>query len=375
MIGTTAAGLPALMDCMESAVRSGWCCALWREPHAADFWLAAAPDAPRRPVSLCSEEPGFGISSWNGGERWIAGRLLLRVRPDAPIQVEAGDPAVLSPACMELDWTTGLTSPCTETGYVGAVEAALRPISEGVLQKVVLSRIIEAPAAGSPWSAFQRLADLYPEAFCTAAWLPDEGLWMGASPELLASREPDGAFRTMALAGTRPLPESGRAEDASWSQKEIEEQALVSRGIIDEFKRIRLREFHEDGPRSVAAGRMAHLRTDFFADSEALGRPELPDTMKSLLHPTSATCGMPRAEARRFIDRHEGYDRRLYCGWWGPVAIAGASRAYVNLRTMRWMGDRAWIYAGAGIIRGSRPSQELAETELKAQTLLRVLRG
>ena len=70
---------------------------------------------------------------------------------------------------------------------------------------------------------------------CVLYYHPDYGLWMGASPELLVS-EHNGIFKTVALAGTKPDTGESTSQIA-WSQKEIEEQAMVSRYIIDQFKK------------------------------------------------------------------------------------------------------------------------------------------
>ncbi|MFY7808431.1 MAG: chorismate-binding protein, partial [Fimbriimonadaceae bacterium] len=138
-------------------------------------------------------------------------------------------------------------------------------------------------------------------------------------------------------------------------------------------KRIRLREYLEDGPRAVAAGPVVHLRTDFVVDAMATDRPDLMETMVDLLHPTSAVCGAPLLTARDFIRQYEAHDRALYAGYWGPVGIEGVSDLYVNLRCMRWGPKTLDLFVGAGVTSSSQADQEWQETETKAQTLLRVL--
>jgi len=177
----------------------------------------------------------------------------------------------------------------------------------------------------------------------------------------------------MALAGTRPLPDSGDPNESSWSFKEIEEQAMVGRYIVDQFKKIRLREYHEEGPRAYAAGPVVHLRTDYEVDMAAVERPDLPDTMRDLLHPTSAVCGAPFDEALGFITDHEPHERHLYAGYWGPVLVESESHLFVNLRCLRWDADAVRLFVGAGITAASNPAAELAETEIKTRTLRRVL--
>ena len=76
-------------------------------------------------------------------------------------------------------------------------------------------------------------------------------------------------------------------------QKDIEEQALVERYVISCFKKIRLREYDEHGPKTMIAGNVLHLKTEFEVDMVATNFPQLGSVMLNLLHPTSAVCGMP----------------------------------------------------------------------------------
>jgi len=229
-----------------------------------------------------------------------------------------------------------------EADFKTAVHQAVEAIQAGQFQKVVLSRTktVALPAGFNVIAAFNRLCDAYPNAFVSAVSLPDEGaVWLGASPETLVSVDAKGMFRTVSLAGTQPAYDAEgnliAPVEARWSHKEIEEQALVSRYIIECFKKIRLREYVENGPKTVQAGNLHHLRTDFLVDTEAVAFPQLGTVMLDLLHPTSAVCGTPKAPALKFIQRHEGYDRAWYSGFLGPVNVGGESHLFVNLRTMK----------------------------------------
>ncbi|RED93893.1 chorismate-binding protein [Marinoscillum furvescens] len=253
------------------------------------------------------------------------------------------------------------------------VADAVQSIRQGKLEKVVLSRYEDFDHQGEdPLSLFERIAEMYPRAFCHLT-STTHGIWLGASPEKLLSIEGQRYFSTDALAGTQPLAESISLSEVAWMQKEIEEQAMVSRYIIACFKKIRLREFDEIGPKTVRAGNLAHLKTEFKVDMEATNSPLLGSTMLDLLHPTSAVCGFPRETADDFIKAHEGYDRSLYAGFMGPVGFNGNTHLFVNLRCLQLIGDKARLYAGAGITEDSRPEKELAETAHKMQTLLKAL--
>jgi isochorismate synthase len=177
----------------------------------------------------------------------------------------------------------------------------------------------------------------------------------------------------MSLAGTQSGEGLESLNKATWTQKEIEEQALVSRYIINCFKKIRLREFEEIGPRTVAAGHLIHLRTDFEVNLSEVNFPELGTVMLQLLHPTSAVCGMPKEEAIRFIAAQEGYNRELYSGYLGPVNVEDESHIFVNLRCMQIRNQQALIYAGAGITRDSDPDREWNETEIKGNIIQKAL--
>lgn len=263
--------------------------------------------------------------------------------------------------------------------FLDLISKAIQAIEAGSFQKVVPSRkkIIDLPVKFDIVDTFQKLCQAYPAAFVSAFSIPGVGTWIGASPEILVSTLPQNGskiFRTVALAGTQVRKEKSALKDTAWRQKEIEEQAMVSRYIINCFKQIRLREFEEHGPKTVAAGNLIHLRTDFTVDTKATNFPELASVMLRLLHPTSAVCGMPKEPALSFLQRQEGYDREYFSGFQGPVNMTPDElHLFVNLRCMQLLGSRAALYSGAGVTMDSDPIREWKETEAKMNTLLKVV--
>ncbi|MFD2247819.1 chorismate-binding protein [Pontibacter ruber] len=263
----------------------------------------------------------------------------------------------------------------TEAGFKTAVEKAVAAITAEEMEKVVLSRNFSevVPASFSPVAAFEQMLQTYPNAFVSLVSVPGVGTWMGASPEILVSIDQNNIFKTVALAGTQPLTEDGCTSSAIWRQKEIEEQAMVERYILSCFKKLRLREYSEIGPRTVVAGNLMHLRTDFKVDTKEVDFPTLGTDMLHLLHPTSAVCGLPKEPALEFILQHEGYDRSYYSGYLGPVNSSAGTHLFVNLRCMQLLATDAILYAGAGITGESSPEKEWQETQHKMQTMQRVL--
>lgn len=267
-----------------------------------------------------------------------------------------------------------------EMVFAEMVSNAINAIDRGEVKKVVLSRTksITLSETFEAVKAFKELCDSYPNAFVSLVYLPDyECFWLGATPETLVSVDYNGIFRTMSLAGTQSaIGEHGEnlsAGEIRWSHKEIEEQAYVSRYIIECFKKIRLREYHESGPKTVQAGNLMHLRTDYMVDTKEVNFPQLGTVMLELLHPTSAVCGMPKAAALKLIAKQELHAREFYSGFLGPVNVQEENHIFVNLRTMKIQGNEATFYAGCGITEDSNPKKEWYETEMKIDTLAKVL--
>ncbi|MBX3095751.1 MAG: chorismate-binding protein [Fimbriimonadaceae bacterium] len=379
MMVNAPAATVSLAEVWQRVERAGWSVAVFRRPGESTVWLVASPRLIPGKTSLVRGQSGFAVAPFERGkEQFIPADLMMRW-PILDVSrngtVVSGSPEEVS-AVQRAEYAVGEPVKESSDSFLGAVQLAQRQMSEGLLQKVVLSRVLSAPSPKEePIEVFNRLRFAYPAAFVCLTSIPGIGLWLGASPEMLVGWEGGRTFRTMALAGTRPLPESGDANDSTWSFKEIEEQAMVTRYIIEQFKSIRLREYTEEGPRAYAAGPVVHLRSDYTVDAIATERPDLADTMRDLLHPTSAVCGQPFSTAYDFIRENESHDRELYSGYWGPVLVEGESHLYVNLRCMRWDEESVRLYVGAGITAASKPEAELAETEIKTRTLRKVLEG
>lgn len=263
----------------------------------------------------------------------------------------------------------GLTS-TPSSSYVDYVAEGIAQIQAETFRKIVPARIKVKPSAVSPLEAFKKACEHYPNAFVSLTSTSAFGTWIGASPELLLQRNQD-RMQTVALAGTQPA-NGKHPSEAVWTQKEIEEQALVSRYIINCFKQIRLREFLEEGPKTIKAGNLLHLKTTYKIDLHEVEYEDLAGMLLQLLHPTSATCGMPKEAAMRFILENEAFDRSLYTGYIGPINIHQHTDIYVNLRCAQIFNKNVVFYIGAGVTEDSSPEKELQETEDKCQVMERL---
>ena len=230
----------------------------------------------------------------------------------------------------------------------------------GEFQKIVLARcaMLGKTADINLRTLFMRACQLYPRVFVALVSTSYSGTWLIASPEILL--EGDGNhWHTMALAGTMTLG------NLQWSDKNICEQAYVTSYITECIERF-TNDFSVEGPYSVRAGQLVHLRTDFhfnIPDSNALGK------IVSALHPTPAVCGMPKDATHRFIISNEHTPRSYYSGFMGPLDIAGSTHLYVSLRCMQITPDAYRLFAGGGILADSQEQQEWEETQEKMKTM------
>lgn len=256
------------------------------------------------------------------------------------------------------------------------VRQGIQQIENGTLEKIVPSRTkqVSLPPGFNISQTYLNLCRRYPHAMVSMLSTPETGTWLGATPEVLVSIENQQIFRTVALAGTQGFHEGVQLKHVAWTQKEIEEQALVERYIISCFKKIRVREYEEHGPKTFVAGNLMHLKSDFTVDMKAINFPQLGSVMLQLLHPTSAVCGMPLEPALHFLKKHETHNRELYAGYLGPVNIDGTTALFVNLRCTQLQSTKATLYAGAGVTADSLPDSEWNETEMKMNTLYDLLR-
>lgn len=252
----------------------------------------------------------------------------------------------------------------------------------GTFQKLVLSRCaVETPAMRHDVTGLFRMAcRAYPRMFVSLVQTEKGGLWLSATPELLLAGDGE-HWRTTALAGTMklegeqlsfdtPTPVGAGCRGIEWSDKNIREQRLVDTYISECLNHFTT-DIHEEGPRTVRAANLAHLRSDFsftLPDCQHVG-----DLLQEL-YPTPAVCGLPKREAFDFILQHEHTPRGYYSGFMGPLALESATHLYVNLRCMQICGNDYHLYAGGGLLTDSTVSQEWLETEAKLETMRRVIR-
>jgi isochorismate synthase len=261
--------------------------------------------------------------------------------------------------------------------YESAVARAVERIRAGALDKIVLAREVQvhAPRPHDVPAVVGVLREAFPSCFTFCAGRGDAA-FVAATPELLVRREGLRAG-TLALAGSTrrsadPAVDDHLGEQLLRSDKDREEQAIVTRRIVRALRPLSVWVTAADEPVLARMANIQHLATPIRAQ---LARPVGAVELAGLLHPTPAVGGEPFAAAEPLIPALEGLDR----GWYaGPVGWTDANEDgefCVALRCALLTGAIARCYAGVGVVRDSDPAAELAETEVKLQALLPVLAG
>lgn len=322
------------------------------------------------PASLCHRAEdlnalkGFVIAPF----RIDRTQPVVLIRPDATGRFILGEepekevtPAGHLPAANEADVAGNAL-------YQRCFRAFTAPLLHGELDKLVLSRREELrrPADFSPGRAFVRACRRYTHSYVYLCHTPRTGTWLGSTPEIILSGK-EGAWQTVALAGTQPFAKGMRLE--AWDAKNRREQQIVAAYIRDQLATLGIGA-EENGPYPAKAGELAHLKSDFRFTLR--GEPRLGDLL-ALLHPTPAVCGLPKEKAYRFILDNEGYERSYYSGFIGWMDPEGQTDLYVNLRCTHIGAASFTLYAGGGLLASSQLEEEWQETEDKLQTMKAIL--
>jgi menaquinone-specific isochorismate synthase len=250
----------------------------------------------------------------------------------------------------------------TANGYKDAVAAAVGRIIRGDLRKVVLARDLHATAE-RPFDAravLARLSARYPECYTFAC-----GGLVGATPELLIRRDGDEA-RSLVLAGTTPrgaTPEEDARLAARLlsSAKEVEEHLYAAASVRDALAP--LCESLDVSPTELLTLPNVHHLATRVVGKLATDRSAL--ALAAALHPTGAVGGDPTDLAVELIRELESMDRGRYAGPVGWLDPSGNGEWGIALRCAELDGNRARLIAGGGIVAGSDPATELAETVAK----------
>lgn len=232
------------------------------------------------------------------------------------------------------------------------------------LQKVVIARRLHAdlPSGADLRVPLARLWEQYPECFTFAV----DGT-LGASPETLVQLR-DAHVRTLVLAGTAarvhedPAADARNRDELLCDETITREHRFAAESVAERLEDALAEIEFDTGEHVIGLVNVWHRATEM--------RGQLREEMNaidlaSLLHPTAAVAGTPRATALRVIAALEEADRGRYAGAVGWIDTAGDGEFAVTLRCADVQDSTITAWAGGGIVAGTNPEKELAETVLK----------
>jgi len=265
----------------------------------------------------------------------------------------------------------------TKEHWSSIVNAATLNIQNGAYDKIVLARTVRAETSRTiaDTRLLHHLRSEYPSCYSFLLQFPDTASFVGCTPERLVSVQ-SGFLTTEGLAGS--IPRGLSATDDSilekrllMSDKDQEEHRFVVESIMS-----RLREFTSEIQSSSRPGirKFANVQHLYTPISARLPLGTDPIAVIERLHPTPAVGGAPRQSALDGIPELEGFRRGWYAGPIGWINANGRGEFSVAIRSGLINKNHAIFYAGCGIVDGSDPDSEWAETELKLIPMLTALR-
>ena len=250
--------------------------------------------------------------------------------------------------------------------WITHVAQAVAKIHSGDIEKVVLARDLTATSAKpiDERFALRNLSSAYP-----STWVFSVAGLIGATPELLL-RLKRGMVTSRVLAGT--ISKSGDdardlalAGSLARSSKDLEEHEYAVRSVADALEPFCSSTNIPETPFVLHLANVMHLATDVTgALIESKSNIDV-FTLLNQLHPSAAVCGTPTDKAAKVISEIETMSRGRYAGPVGWIDARGDGELGIALRCGQISENTICLYAGCGIVAGSDPEKELAESEAK----------
>lgn len=259
--------------------------------------------------------------------------------------------------------------------FQSAVTSALHRFQQGDIRKVVLSRMMEIELAQEIDCAqiTRNLRAQNPTGYHFSLPLPDGGILLGASPELLIRKQGRQIWSNPLAGSVRRQRDAQQDERHSRqlldSQKDQREHRLVVDDIQQRLRPLCRQLTVPDTPSLLATNTMWHLSSAIAGELAQASNSVI--QLACLLHPTPAMCGAPMAAARALIADLEPHDRGLFSGIVGWSDQQGNGEWAIAIRCGVVRQRHLRVFAGAGIVEGSEPQKEWDEVTGKLGTMLR----
>jgi para-aminobenzoate synthetase component I len=324
------------------------------------------------------------VIAWDrrAGAAWLCGRavdgdvgrLQRRLAEVAARLVADAAPVGEPDRTPALELVSGLD----RTAFEAGVEAVRAAIGRGEIYQANLTRRLETPFDGDPWSLYRRLRTGDPALFAAFLDLGREPVAgagpraiVSASPEPFLSLDADGLVTTDPIKGTRPRGRD-RAEDRALaaellaSGKDQAENVMIVDVLRNDLGRVCL-------PGTVRVPRLCRLERTAAVQhlvSTVTGRLEPglgPFELLAASFPGGSITGAPKIRAMQILEELEPVRRGPYTGAIGWIGPDGAMGTSIAIRTFVADGQRLTLHVGGGMTWRSDPREEWEETVAKAR--------
>ena len=276
----------------------------------------------------------------------------------------------------------------TDTGqeeYETMVRTAKRHILDGDIFQVVLSRTKMEPCPDEPLDVYKRLRVLNPSPYMFYLNTPNTIL-MGSSPELnlRVSGTETRQVEIRPIAGTKPRGRVAGQIDADIdfryeAELKIDRKELAEHMMLVDLARNDIARVAQPGSRVVTElltaekyesvqHLVSNVRGELAGELDALSAYLATMNMGTL-------TGAPKIEAMKIIRQLEKTKRGYYGGAVMYLTVDGQFDSCITIRSLQVRDHTAYIRVGAGIVHDSVPKTEFEETEHKANSCLRAIRG
>ncbi len=262
----------------------------------------------------------------------------------------------------------------SRNSFRDAVAQATGDIKANKLTKVVVARTLDVLGAIDPADVIARLCRRF-DSCAVFGFGRGRSCFLGASPELLLELKDD-MVTTHALAGTAPRGLTPAQDQANMRCLASNPKDQAEHHHVVEYLQTRLAlagvALDPVGPTQVRTlPGIHHLSTK--VTGRITPQPGIALRLVGALHPTPAVGGTPTAAAQQWIEQNEKLNRGWYSGPVGWIDHQGCGAFYIALRSALVSPTELQLFAGAGIVAGSDPQQELQETDLKLAAILDVI--
>jgi len=265
-----------------------------------------------------------------------------------------------------------IRSNVTKGQFEAMVNKAKGYIRKGDIIQTVLSQRLATEITAGPFDIYRALRSINPSPYMFYLKFDDVKL-VGSSPEIMVRTE-DKVVEVRPIAGTRPRGKND-AEDVKLirsllndPKEKAEHIMLVDLGRNDigrvaRFNTVKTRDLMEIEKYS----HVIHIVSDVTGDLKP-GK-DMYDVIRATF-PAGTVSGAPKVRAMEIIDELENVRRGPYAGGAGYFSFSGNEDFCITLRTIVIKGKKAYVQAGAGIVKDSNPAREFQETLNKAKALL-----